>query len=449
MNLPTLTGPELQASRSGLSASVDVSQTMAAQLDRLRFDQGWVEAEFLAIYRAQTVEGIRRTMKVVLVLQLAWSLVDWQIEPGAVRLLWPIRYGLVCPTLLGFLLLTRRRDFDRFRSVSLTAVSIILCVSAVAVTVVAGPAGHLFYFPGVILATFGCATSPGHRFRRSSTINLSMLLIYELAINCSGEASSRQVLANSTWLIWANLASMCTAYAIERQLRSDFLQKRIIRDQSDELQRAIRKVEESRKEVERISRTDPLTGLFNRRHFFGEGRRGEGRVAIVIFDVDHFKSINDRFGHSTGDRILKEIADRLRGSIRPDDVACRYGGEEFAILLPEAELRTAALIAERIRQAVESTPFDADTRPLNVTVSLGVAAVENRNAGIESLIDRADKALYEAKNAGRNCVKLSFRDPKSSLARVRIPREKSYAGSSGDSGSTRSSSSTVESRSPS
>jgi diguanylate cyclase (GGDEF)-like protein len=356
---------------------------------------------------------------VVLAIQLAWSVIDWQVVPGAVNILWPIRYGMLCPLLVGFLLISRHQIFERFRNAALIGISLVLSGSAIAITVLVGPNGHLFYFSGLILATFGCGASPGLRFRVSTAINLSMFLVYELAINLVGETSSRQILANSMWLICANLASMNTAYAIERQLRSDYWQRRIIRDQSEELQRAIRKVEESRKEVERISRIDPLTGLFNRRHFFGEARRGEGRVAVVIFDVDHFKAINDRFGHSTGDRILKEIADRIKANVRPDDVACRYGGEEFAILLPNADMRNAALIAERLRQAVEASAFDAEVRPQAVTISVGVAAVENRNGGIEALIDRADKALYEAKNAGRNRVKLSLRDPKSSLARGR------------------------------
>ena len=356
-------------------------------------------------------------MKLVFVLQLVWSVVDWQVAPGAVRLLWPIRYGVTCPLLAGFLLLSNRRDFDRFRNATLTAVSLILFGAAIAITIAAGPEGHLYYFPGLILATFGCGTSPGHRFLASTTINLSMLLVYELAINFVGETATPQILTNSMWLVWANLASMSTAYAIERQLRSEFWQRRIIRDQSDELQRAIRKVEESRKEVERISRIDPLTGLFNRRHFFGEARRFEGRQALVILDVDHFKAINDHFGHSTGDRILKEIADRIKASVRPNDVACRYGGEEFAILLPDSDLKSAEVVAERLRQTVESSPCDSEAKPQQVTVSLGVAAVENRDAGIEALIDRADQALYEAKNAGRNRVKLAGLDPKSSILR--------------------------------
>jgi diguanylate cyclase (GGDEF)-like protein len=422
MMSPLAANPEFRSPRSGRPGEIEIPRAVAAQFDRLRFEQGWVEAEFLANYRADTLAGMRRTMKVVLALQLLWSPFDWQVAPGAVNLLWPLRYGLTCPLLLGFLLLSRHQDFDRFRNAALFTVSIVLSFGAIAITMMAGPNGHLYYFPGMILATFGCGTSPGHRFRVSTCLNLGMFLVYELVINFVGTNSISQILTNTIWLFWANLASMSTAYAIERQQRFDFWQRRIIRDQSEELQRAIRKVEESRKEVERISRIDPLTGLFNRRHFFGEARRGVGRVAIVILDVDHFKMINDRFGHSTGDRILKEVADRIKASIRPDDVACRYGGEEFAILLPAADIKVAAAIAERLRQTVEATPFDADVRAQAVTVSVGVAAVEDRDGGIEALIDRADKALYEAKNAGRNRVKLSLHEPKSSLARRRVSK---------------------------
>jgi diguanylate cyclase (GGDEF)-like protein len=414
------TSPELHQARIGRHGPVEIPRAITAQIDRLRFEQGWIEAEFLASYREDTIAGLSRSLKLVLLLQLAWSLVDSQVAPGQLNVLWPIRYGLVCPLIVGLLCFSEFPSFERIRNVALAGVSLVLGGSAIATILATGPNGHPFYFPGMILCAFGTATSSGHRFRVSSCLNLAIFFAYELAIYRSGQTPRAQILTDSTWLIWANLSAMIAAYAIERQLRSDFCQRRIIRDQSEELQRAIRKVEESRKEVERISRTDPLTGLFNRRHFFGEARRGEGRVAVVILDVDHFKAINDRFGHSTGDRILKEVADRIKASIRPDDVACRYGGEEFAILLPDADMRAAALIAERLRQTVEATPFDAETRPQPVTVSVGVAAVENRLAGIEDLIDRADKALYEAKNAGRNRVKLSIRDPKSSIARKRV-----------------------------
>ncbi|MCP5149676.1 MAG: diguanylate cyclase [Ectothiorhodospiraceae bacterium] len=157
---------------------------------------------------------------------------------------------------------------------------------------------------------------------------------------------------------------------------------------------------------------DGLTGLFNRywldrmlpRQIERSRATGES-LALVMVDVDHFKRINDDFGHPAGDRVLRQVADILRDNLRPADMAARYGGEEFALLLPGCGLRDALALAERLRRAVESMPWpeSAGPAPGTVTISAGVGTMDDV-ASAEQLVARSDDALYRAKRAGRNRV---------------------------------------------
>ncbi|NDW06519.1 PleD family two-component system response regulator [Jiella pacifica] len=156
--------------------------------------------------------------------------------------------------------------------------------------------------------------------------------------------------------------------------------------------------------------TDPLTGLHNRRFLdihlarTAGGADGTSGFALALFDIDHFKRINDGFGHDAGDAVLKEFGRRLKTAIRASDLACRFGGEEFAVLMPGADAETAASVAERIRQAVCEAPFPISGDHLAVTVSAGVAVAAGVAEPRQALLKRADAALYEAKRGGRNRI---------------------------------------------
>lgn len=167
-------------------------------------------------------------------------------------------------------------------------------------------------------------------------------------------------------------------------------------------------------EMERAARTDPLTGLENRASFLKAGerevsisRRHHRPLALALCDLDHFKSFNDRFGHACGDAILVETARRILESVRATDVVCRWGGEEFAILMPDADLANGRAVAERVRRSFEARPFDLDVGNTVVTISIGVAALDHGSAEwLAALTERADRALYGAKRAGRNRVEI-------------------------------------------
>ena len=157
---------------------------------------------------------------------------------------------------------------------------------------------------------------------------------------------------------------------------------------------------------------DGLTGISNKRYFQEALRREltrtqrHGRpLSLAIFDIDHFKKINDSFGHLAGDAVLRELAGRIKGTIRGDEVFARYGGEEFALLIPESSVDQAVKFAERIRALVSATTFETEGRRIPVTISVGVAHTAGEPAITpEELVGRADRKLYEAKRAGRNRV---------------------------------------------
>ncbi|MCM2266063.1 MAG: diguanylate cyclase [Desulfuromonadales bacterium] len=174
------------------------------------------------------------------------------------------------------------------------------------------------------------------------------------------------------------------------------------------------KLRESNRRLEQLSRTDPLTGLANRRRFmmvlqhaFEYSRRNAAPLAMVMLDIDHFKKINDTYGHQGGDEVLIAVANLLRPEPGDDILAARYGGEEFALVLPEATLEIARRGAERLRQQIESLSFTGPLADLRMTASFGVAALPHPAiATMDQLIREADDALYRAKHNGRNRVEV-------------------------------------------
>jgi diguanylate cyclase (GGDEF)-like protein len=165
----------------------------------------------------------------------------------------------------------------------------------------------------------------------------------------------------------------------------------------------------SLREAETAASTDALTGLPNRRYFdefcglLARRRRAEDAVGVLMIDIDRFKALNDRFGHATGDDVLRAVARAIAGAVRGADVPARYGGEEFAVLLRNPSGDVAVEVAQRVRRAVGSLDV-SEFGPPGVTVSVGVAVAETEDEPIAQLIERADKALYRAKRRGRNRV---------------------------------------------
>jgi diguanylate cyclase (GGDEF)-like protein len=207
------------------------------------------------------------------------------------------------------------------------------------------------------------------------------------------------------------LAALKTTYDIQLAQRD----AEIERLRNVELQAEIEERKRIQAVLEKLATVDIMTGLFNRRHFFVLAEREVERalryshpLALMMVDIDHFKRVNDTLGHVAGDQVLVAIGQAIQGSLREVDIAGRYGGEEFAILLPETPVENATRAAERLRAAIAAMAVDTDNGRVSVTASVGVSGLwensQNCTRELAAMLDRADRALYGAKRAGRNAT---------------------------------------------
>jgi diguanylate cyclase (GGDEF)-like protein len=167
-----------------------------------------------------------------------------------------------------------------------------------------------------------------------------------------------------------------------------------------------------REQLRELSIRDPLTGLLNRRHMeesllreLSRAARTKQPLSVVMLDIDHFKSFNDTFGHEAGDHVLKEVGQVLQKNVRDSDIACRFGGEEFTLILPEADCDTALEIGERVRKAVKGLQLTLGRQHLGrITISAGISVFPVDGDTLQQLLSISDQALYEAKEKGRDRV---------------------------------------------
>ncbi len=169
------------------------------------------------------------------------------------------------------------------------------------------------------------------------------------------------------------------------------------------------------RELRENSLRDALTGCFNRTHALDvidtelrRARRSQSPVSLLIFDLDHFKDVNDRYGHLCGDAVLSAVGSKMRDVLRGSDLKCRYGGEEFLVLLPETPLEGAKRVADTLRRELADMAIQWTNEVVSITASIGVTTAMPSEVNTEALISRADAALYRAKDQGRNCVRLSI-----------------------------------------
>ncbi|BAX60485.1 GGDEF domain-containing protein [Burkholderia stabilis] len=185
-----------------------------------------------------------------------------------------------------------------------------------------------------------------------------------------------------------------------------------LREAMSRTERALQELQRTNEKLEYMAATDPLTGAANRRRFIerveaeiARARRNGAPFSLLSLDLDHFKAINDSYGHQTGDQVLQRFVKKCLDAIRPYDGVARVGGEEFMVLLPQAALDTARLVGERIRAAIAGAPFEnADGKPIEVTVSVGISEFGRDGETIDAILRKADERLYEAKHQGRNRV---------------------------------------------
>ena len=225
-------------------------------------------------------------------------------------------------------------------------------------------------------------------------------------------------LAEFRGLVMSRLATIRTA--LEEKRRSEALRQERLREEMEALnqnlnrmKKEVDQVHEKRKALEKEILIDPLTGIANRRALkerlkseLCRFQRYRQFFSMLLFDVDHFKVINDKYGHWAGDRCLKEIIKRIRPILRETDFIGRWGGDEFMVIFPGTDLESAVAVAERLRKLIENTRFIYHKQEISLTVSIGVTEIQDTDSSQEMVFNRVDKAMYKAKKKGRNMVAL-------------------------------------------
>ena len=238
---------------------------------------------------------------------------------------------------------------------------------------------------------------------------------YMVVLTTQTEAHVSGLITLALFFALANASGAFVMIRLSIWRRRHFAALRAIRQLNRRLTDENRAKERSNQVLADLAETDALTGVSNRRGLIRcyesmtRDKRRDGRMALLLLDLDHFKRVNDTYGHDAGDSVLIAFARRVQGALRREDLLARMGGEEFAVLLPERDPSAALAIAERIRWLVEEIPVTVDDNEIRITVSIGIAvrtAAEREDVDLTLLLRLADRALYQAKAAGRNRCRL-------------------------------------------
>jgi len=355
-------------------------RAMAFQIER--FDAP-MEAQFLASRRVAQAQINLATYRPVAWLVLIFSAWDWYVDPVHWHLALLIRViGVVIILLVG---VTQQRSGRTDWAPVLTKIRYAAAVLAVAGALAVLDAGYLVGLAGLVA---GLLAGAYIAMDRRDLVRLNLLPLPAIGVILYCARLERFVIVNSAIFIGLAVSvSMMLARVLEAANRRAFLLEQ---------------------QLNREARTDALTGQYNRRALeeFADAELKRGaRLSIILCDVDHFKRVNDQFGHDAGDRVIRAVAEQLRSVIRETDAIGRWGGEEFLVVLPDTNEREATVLAERMRAVVESTAIRVPDE-IHVSISLGVAAhADNVLPGArDRLLKAADGAMYRAKECGRNTV---------------------------------------------
>lgn len=328
----------------------------------------------------------------------------------------PVHVGWVVAVILGGLLprvyaraLRQRGDFGR--ATDLKALGFLLVSGLYGLIWGLGPflflpdlhgsATGIFLFIMVFGTVMGpYAALPGILYVRLATTGIPTLVAVALY---TGPQVLLACLIISLWLV----ARTDVWRSYHRTLRRQLELQAVLERRHAELKSANQNSEEANRQLRKLAETDPLTGAYNRRELMRRLGELSGSTALILFDVDHFKQVNDTFGHHAGDEALVRLVGLVHETLRKQDLLARTGGEEFVLVLAEADRTSALAIAERVRRKIEAMAIEAGGRQLRLTVSLGVALLTDPSTQtVAQKLREADAALYQAKRRGRNRVEI-------------------------------------------
>jgi diguanylate cyclase (GGDEF)-like protein len=330
---------------------------------------------------------------------------------------WKIRLGIVTPVMLICLFIMRRRTFARYIDFLVDFILILASGSIILVLELSQHPNVVHYHTGIILIVMFGNIVIRLRFWHAFSVSCLTFFLYVLTVTNITPMTPPVMINSSVVLFSAIIFSMLANYQMERDLRWNYLRNLLTEIETIRLEKA-------KAELELLSSSDVLTGLANRRHCdvfldteWQMGIRYRTQLSMLFLDVDDFKAYNDHYGHQAGDICLQKIAIIIKECVRrPQDLCARYGGEEFIVLLPNTSMESALQLAEKIRKSVEleNIPHAYSRASSHVTISIGVVSMIPQ-AGLNQniLVEMADKALYNAKNLGRNQIQVftSMEDP--------------------------------------
>jgi diguanylate cyclase (GGDEF)-like protein len=351
---------------------------------------------FESILKRRNVVGLRLAALLISILFPIFWILDWVVLPDWVKLTFWLRLlGILYS--LGIWIATFRRGELVSRYTNQLGFSLGILISWLITIMAWLDQGYESpYYAGLNLVILGCSFLFAWPLRLTIGFNALLYGFYMaplftgfIPIHDPGVAITNQFFLLSTVLI-----------SVIAQ------QHRLAQEKKDYL--AIQQHQVRLQQAETLAATDPLTGAYNRRQFFTRGNYelGHARIlnkplSVLAIDIDYFKPINDTYGHQVGDEILRAAAHIFQSNLRHEDTLARIGGDEFMVLLPSTDIHEAASVAERIHLAMESQLIQTTRQPLQVTVSVGAAALTEDIPDLDALLLRTDEALYAAKRAGR------------------------------------------------
>jgi len=368
-----------------------------------------LEKKFNDDYFIRILPVVRIALVLAFILYAVFGILDVFVSPETNHFTWMIRYVIVCPVILAVLIISYFKIFKKKMEILLSIVSISAGFGIIAMIVTARSIeGNLYYYAGLTLIIMWSYTFVRLKFINATVVSLIIIFAYEISIiYFGGILSSRPLIiafvSNNFFFISSNIIGMFVCYNMEIYTRRDFLQRLLILEHE-------KIIEEEKNKLTLLSITDPLTKAYNRRYFIdalnseiSRMERYNGVFTIIMFDIDHFKEVNDTYGHDEGDEVLKGMVSMMQNRIRKNDVLARWGGEEFMILLSGMGLEDGIAFTGELLAGVRNLAFKLSGK---ITASFGVTQ-SRPDETPDLVLKRVDELVYKAKNEGRDCIKYS------------------------------------------